>query len=285
MQVTETIHAMRIPFTLKIGPGRTVDRFVFLYLIYGEKICLVDCGVACSRNLIFDPVRRMGREPEEIALCVLTHAHPDHMGGALGVRKAVDCKIAAHVDEVAWVEDVDLQFEERPVPSFHDLVEGSVKVDLHLQDGNRVDLGGGDFLTVFHTPGHSRGHIALFHERENALFAGDCIPLPGTMPIYEDVTASVKSLEKLKGIRDLAVLCSAWDEPRRGGEAYQALDESLRFIRRVHQLVLDAKSKCGSGELKEIGLRVKNGLGLPDFAMNPLFLRSIEAHLEAVDSV
>ncbi len=33
MQVTESIHALKIPFKLRIGPDKTVDRFVFAYTI------------------------------------------------------------------------------------------------------------------------------------------------------------------------------------------------------------------------------------------------------------
>ena len=47
MKVTEHIHAIRIPFKLETGPGKSIDRFVYVYLIYGERICLIDGGVAC----------------------------------------------------------------------------------------------------------------------------------------------------------------------------------------------------------------------------------------------
>ena len=46
MQVTESIHALKVPFKLRIGPDKTVDRFVFAYLIFGDPICLIDSGVA-----------------------------------------------------------------------------------------------------------------------------------------------------------------------------------------------------------------------------------------------
>ena len=50
MQVTETIHALKIPFKLRVGQDQTVDRFVFAYLIFGDQICLIDSGVAGSEE-------------------------------------------------------------------------------------------------------------------------------------------------------------------------------------------------------------------------------------------
>ena len=52
MQVTEHIHALKIPFKLRVGPDKTVDRFVFAYLIFGDQICLIDSGVAGSEAMI-----------------------------------------------------------------------------------------------------------------------------------------------------------------------------------------------------------------------------------------
>lgn len=49
MQVTKNIHALKIPFQVPIGPGKAVERFVYVSLIYGERICLIDTGVATRR--------------------------------------------------------------------------------------------------------------------------------------------------------------------------------------------------------------------------------------------
>jgi len=82
MQITKHIHAIKIPFQIAIGPGKKVDRFVYTYLIYGKKICLIDTGVASSEQVIFDYIRKTGRNPDDISLIVLTHSHPDHIGAA-----------------------------------------------------------------------------------------------------------------------------------------------------------------------------------------------------------
>lgn len=117
--------------------GRPIERFVYVFLIYGSEICLIDSGVAGSERRIFDYIRRTGRRPEESSLLVLTHAPPDHIGAVRAVRKATGCTVAAHPGERTWIEDTDRQVRERPVPGFHELVGGSVPVDRIVGDGER----------------------------------------------------------------------------------------------------------------------------------------------------
>jgi len=109
MQVTEHIHAIKIPFQVGGYAGIAVDRFVYAYLIYGvEQICLIDCGVAGSERVLFDYVRSTGRTPDEIAMIVQTHAHPDHIGASQAIKQATGCIVAAHPGDNPWIEDVDL---------------------------------------------------------------------------------------------------------------------------------------------------------------------------------
>jgi glyoxylase-like metal-dependent hydrolase (beta-lactamase superfamily II) len=199
MQITKHIHAIKIPFQIAIGPGIKVDRFVYVYLIYGKKIYLIDTGVATSEKMIFDYIRKTGRNPEDISLIVLTHSHPDHIGALHEIKRATGCTIAAHHGERSWIEDVEQQQRERPVPGFHSLVGGSVLIDRILENGDILDLDG-IRLEVFHTPGHSRGSISLLLPEDRALFTGDAIPLAKDLPIYDDVLASVRSIKKIKAL-------------------------------------------------------------------------------------
>ena len=80
MQITEHIHALKIPFKILVNDGKTLDRFVYAYLIFGEEICLIDCGVSSSQNIIYEYIKKQGRDPREISLLLFTHSHPDHIG-------------------------------------------------------------------------------------------------------------------------------------------------------------------------------------------------------------
>lgn len=281
MKITDRIHALKIPFQITDPSGQRIPRFVYCYLIYGKKIALIDSAVASSENIILDYLNETGHGPEEISTVILTHSHPDHIGAAKSIKSLSGCQVAAHAAERAWIEDVEKQEKERPVPGFKSLVEGSVHVDRVLEDGDLIDLGGLD-LQVIHTPGHSPGSISLWCAEEKALFSADAIPIPGDMPIYQDIAESVRSIQRLKGIAGIEHLLAAWDEPRAGGEAYRVMDRGLEYLQQIHKAVLRAAGGMGSSaEIDQLELcrRVVTEMGLPLHMANPLVAMSFMSSL------
>lgn len=277
MQVSKHIHAVRIPFEICLPDGMKLKRFVYVYFIYtSSNIYLIDTGVASAESVIFDYILKSGRKPDEIALIILTHAHPDHIGAAKAIKKETGCTVAVHRDEKAWIEDVEQQFKERPVPGFHSLVGGSVSVDSILNEKDILDLGDGLNLEVFHTSGHSKGSISLLLNQDRALFAGDAIPRTGDMPIYEDAVATIESIRKLQSIPKVEVLLSSWDDPVMGTAVYQKMEERLGYLQKIHEIVSRNANTTNS---KERCAAVLKELGLPAMLANPLIARSIESHL------
>ncbi len=281
MQITEHFHALKIPFQLTIRPGVTIPRFVYSYLIYGkDEVRLVDTGVAGSESVIFDYLKGTGRRPGQISQVIQTHSHPDHIGATQAMQKASGCSVAAHEAEKAWIEDVDLQCQERPVPGFHMLVGGSVKVGHTLADGEVLRLDDGLTLAVLHTPGHSKGSVSLWCPEEKVLICGDAVPLPGSIPIYEDADESVGSVRKLREIGGVEVLLSSWDDPRRSPEIQTLLAESLDYLHRINGVVLRSVAP-GSPDPMDLCRRVLADLGLPEVAANPLVAQTFLAHLKS----
>lgn len=86
MQITPHIHAIKTP----LGP--TPDRFVYVYLVYGNRITLIDTGFNGSEKLINDDIRSTGRDPSDIGLMILTHSHPDHIGSAKVIHDLTDSR-------------------------------------------------------------------------------------------------------------------------------------------------------------------------------------------------
>lgn len=281
MQVSKHVHAIKIPFQVRVGPDRSVDRFVYAYVIYGAtSVTLIDSGVASSETSIFEYLERTKRKPHQISTLILTHSHPDHIGAAQAIQRTTDCTVAAHAGESNWIEDVELQSRERPVPGFHNLVGGSVKVDHILNDGDILDLGDSLKLQVLHTPGHSKGSISLLLQKDRVLFSGDALPLPGDIPIYEDALLSIGSIKKLKAIDGINIILSSWDEPRAGETVHQAMDESLRYVQKIHEAVLKAAREVESAEPMQLCEEVLANLGLPQIIANPLIAKTFQAHLE-----
>ncbi|MGD0535144.1 MAG: MBL fold metallo-hydrolase [Methanoregula sp.] len=284
MQIASSIHALRHTFRIPVAPGIALDRFVYSYLVYGEMITLIDTGVAGCEVQIFDTIRSNGRDPSDIALIILTHSHPDHIGAARAIRQATRCSIAAHHAERAWIEDVELQNRERPVPGFATLVGGSVQIDHELEDGESIepDETRAGEMQVFHTPGHSPGSISLFMHSEGALFSGDAIPVTGDLPVYDDALASVQSVKRLRGLTGIQVLLSAWKEPRKGEDAYRQMDQAVEYLQMIHEAVL-ANADTSSPDLMEFTRKTAAAIGLPPEAVNPLLARTFTANLRVRD--
>ncbi|HUW65148.1 MAG TPA: MBL fold metallo-hydrolase [Spirochaetia bacterium] len=282
MQITKHVHGIKIPFQLRDGSGPAIDRFVYAYLVYGEGISLIDTGVASSAETIFEYIRKTGCEPGEISQIVQTHAHADHIGATRFIKEATGAAVMLHSAEKAWLENPDLQFRERPVPGFFGLVGGSVRADRILEDGDAVDLGYGLQLEVFHTPGHSRGSLSLLLREEGALFCGDAVPVPGDMPVYDDVPSSVSSIKRLRKLPGVRCLLSSWAAPQEGERAGGVMDEGLRYLQQVHEAVrkVAGQHPPATGELTRL---VVAALGLPVQAANLLVSRSLAAHLRVLD--
>ena len=283
MQVTESIHAIKIPFKLRMGPDKTVDRFVFAYLIFGDQICLIDSGVAGSEAIIFDYIKQAGRDPREVANFIFTHSHPDHIGAGRALKKQTGCKVAAHTDARPWIENVDHQYAQRPIGNFYDLVGGSVEIDQGLKDGDHLDLGADQTLDIFHTPGHSKGSISLLYNKDRALFSGDAVPKPCTVPIYEDVAISIESIKKLKELKGLEVLIASWDDPQFGANVYPSMDSGLQWFQQIHDAVLAETAESDALDPKDLSARVLKRLGFAEIPLVPIVVTSIGAHLKLLD--
>jgi glyoxylase-like metal-dependent hydrolase (beta-lactamase superfamily II) len=280
MQINKHVHAIKVPFTITTPWGVTMERFVYVYLIYGTNgVCLIDTGIASAEQAIFNYLRSTDRKVSDISLIIQTHSHPDHIGASRTIKGETGCAVAAHPAEKPWIENVQLQAKERPVPGFDFLVAGSFAVNRVLDDGEVFDLGCGLKLQVFHTPGHSQGSISILLLGYMALFTGDAIPVPGELPIYEDVPASIASIKKLKAVRDVRHLLPSWDEPRKGAMVYERMDEGLQYIQRIHTAVRTCAQNAPASGLQDLSGCVLKELGLPEALANPIVARSIASHL------
>ena len=282
MKITEHVHAIKIPFQVKTHSG-TLERFVYSYLIFGDEICLIDSGVSSSENFIFDYLEKTGHAPDDISLLILTHSHPDHIGSAQSIQRISGCEIAAHEGEKSWIEDVDLQFKERPVPNFHSMVEGPVQVDHVLEDMDVIELGKDIHLKVIHTPGHSKGSISIHIPPERVLITGDAVPIQGDLPIYDDFNESIQSIEMLMGVEVVELLLASWDEPQKGENVHQRMVEALDYLRNIQEIVKKVASENSSSEPMEFCRIVLKELGLPEPAANPIVARSFQANLKELE--
>lgn len=274
MQLTDTVHALTLPFTVPT-PGGPLPRSVNVYLLCAAGVTLIDSGVAGSEGAIFAYLERLGRG-RRINRLLLTHSHPDHIGAARAIRAATGCTVLAAAAERSWIEETARQARERPVPGFDLLVGGAVTVDVPLDGGETLDLGGGLSLEVISTPGHSAGSLGFYLPGEEALFCGDAIPLPGDLPIYDDYPQSLETLAKLAAFGEVQLL-EAWGVPG-AIPAGKRLAEARSWLERVDAMLCRVREEDGAPDAMELCRRVVEGLGLPPLAVNPLVARSLRSH-------
>jgi hydroxyacylglutathione hydrolase len=279
MKITETIHAFKHHFRLALGENHYVDRFVYSYILLGEKICLIDAGVWTTASQFQGYLNQIGRSPKEIAVVFITHAHPDHIGGCLAIKKASSALFYAHPADKRWIEDVERQYQERPIPNFFELVEGSVVVNRELGEGDTVSWDNGKTIRVLETPGHSPGSISFFCEEEGVLFTGDVVPAVGTLPIYVDPQASIESIRRLEKISSVKHLLSSWHEPISGNRVHTTMEEGLRYIQKIDGIVTDLNKTLPpeiSGE--EMSLWALERLGIKTNKVLPMVRTTFESH-------
>jgi hydroxyacylglutathione hydrolase len=279
MKITEAIHAFKHHFRLALGENHYVDRFVYSYILLGEKICLIDAGVWTTASQFQGYLNQIGRSPKEITVVLLTHAHPDHIGGCLAIKKASSALFYAHPADKPWIENVERQYQERPIPNFFELVEGPVLVNRELKEGDTVSWNKGKTIRILETPGHSPGSISFFYEEERALFIGDAVPAVGTLPIYVDPQASIESIRKLQKLSHAKHLLSSWHEPISQNQIRTIMEEGIRYIQKIDAIVVDlSKTMPPEASGEELSLRALERLGIKTNKVLPMVRTTFESH-------
>jgi hydroxyacylglutathione hydrolase len=100
---------------------------------------------------------------------VVTHAHIDHVGGAMKLRAATSAPILLNQNDYDLLKMLDVQAAWIGVED-----PGKVEIDHSVGQGETVRAGA---LTadVIHTPGHTEGSICLYFAAEKKLIAGDTL--------------------------------------------------------------------------------------------------------------
>ena len=196
------------PFHI-VGPVYYVGgRELTAYLIVDEAgLILINIGMAENVSLVFDSIRKLGFDPDNIRDLAITQAHMDHAGGASLVVDETGARV--------WVGMGDVPLMHAGGADDHvfgdELLFAPAPEARGLNHGDKIKCGK-LVLTTIATPGHTPGSSSwlltwnqggkqieiLFQGSISVLGDANLIDNPGYPNVVADFRTSIKRLEALK---------------------------------------------------------------------------------------
>jgi ribonuclease/clavin/mitogillin len=245
-------------------PTRPPATHTCCYLIHtSAELLIVDPGSPYEdeQQALAECVDEMIAEGRRVRAIVITHLHPDHIGGvnALKAHLGGAVPVAAHAQTAEALTDVH--------------------VDELIADGDVITLEGEPAvkLQALHTPGHARGHLCFYDADRGALLTGDNIVGVGSVlidPPEGNMRDYLNSLERLRALPNLSVLFGGHGPAV--AAPYRKIDEYISHRLERERNILQAVRE-GATDPKQIVAKVYTDVSPNAYAMAE---RAVLAHLD-----
>jgi|SRR5579872_2610719 len=198
----------------------------YLVLEDNGTLTLVDAGISSGGKKVLEYVgTKLSRQPSDVKVIVLTHAHIDHIRGARAIKRATGAKVAIHGRDAEYLVGKKRLSMPRGLTGFLFRFFGiffrasPFDPDVMLKGDEQLP---GSRLQVVYTPGHTPGSISLYDMQRKTIFVGDAIisgagKLEGPPKQFtEDMLQAQHSMEKISTM-DFEVLLSGHGDPVTSG--------------------------------------------------------------------
>jgi len=186
MKVDQGIEMLEIPANVMGTPNITYPTLIW----DSDTIVLIDTGYPGQLSLIRDAFDKAGVPFDKLTITILTHQDIDHIGNLLSIQKELpSVKALAHAEEKAYIQGDKCPIKVAQLEASLDSLPPEMKViykklkagfqsclakiDKILTDQEELPYCGG--IIVIYTPGHTPGHICLYHKQSKTLIAGDLL--------------------------------------------------------------------------------------------------------------
>ncbi len=153
------------PFTVQIVPVTPFQQNCSIIRAPSGKAAVVDPGGEPDKIM-----QAAAAMDADIVKIWLTHGHLDHAGAAEEIKRRTGAPIEGpQKEETFWLDQIAEQWKRFGVEDGENCTP-----DRWLDDGDTVEAAGRT-LQVFHCPGHTPGHVVIYHKDARLAFVGDVI--------------------------------------------------------------------------------------------------------------
>ena len=206
-----------LPLAVERGGQKSIFNLALL-LDDANGATLVDTGLPGQAGAIGALLAQSSVEVGNLKRIIITHQDIDHVGALAELATRSGAEVLALDVETPMIDGTQTPRFLRPEileqrPEMRAVAEHfrPTPVDRQLHDGERLDLAGG--VRVVATPGHTPGHMCLYHEPSQTLIAADALTAQdGTLNgpnqgATLDLAQAAQSIAKLAALDIATIVC------------------------------------------------------------------------------